>query len=58
MAPMVAEMTVEPTPTPLANPFEPAAFEIVAAAGVAEAHVAVVVTSCVVASLKNAVAAN
>ena len=44
-APIVAEMTVLPTATLLASPSEPAAFEIVAVATVAEAHVAVVVTS-------------
>ena len=58
MAPSFAEMTVLPTATLLASPSEPAAFEIVAVATVAESHVAVVVTSWVVASLKKAVATN
>jgi hypothetical protein len=45
MVPLFAEMIVVPTATLLARPFEPAAFEIVAVATVAESHVAVVVTS-------------
>ena len=51
IAPLAAEMTVVPPATPVARPAEPAALEIVADAGVADAHVAVVVRSCVVPSL-------
>ena len=47
-APLVAEMTVVPAATAMANPFEPAASEIVAVVAVADAHVADVVRSCVV----------
>ena len=50
-APSVAEMTELPVATPVASPNESAAFEIVAVAGVAEAHVTVSLRSCVVASL-------
>src|SRR5882672_512369 len=46
MAPLVAEMTVVPTTRLWARPFEPAAFEIVAVAAVADAHVTVGVMSC------------
>jgi len=46
--PLVAEMSVVPTATPLASPREALAFEIVA---VADAQVTAPVRSCVVASV-------
>ena len=49
--PKVAEITEVPVATPVASPNESAAFEIVAVAGVAEAHVTVSLRSCVVATL-------
>ena len=48
--PLAAVMTVVPAPTPVANPFEPAASDIVAVAAVADVQVADVVRSCVVPS--------
>ena len=51
IAPLAAEMTVVPAATPVARPAEPAALEIVAVAGVADAQVAVAVRFCVVPSL-------
>ena len=53
-APLVAEITVVPGATAIARP----AFEIVAVAAVADAHVAVLDTSIVVLSLYVAVATN
>src|SRR5204862_4390467 len=58
MAPVVAEMTVVPTATVVARPFEPAAFEIVAVAAVADAHVVVLVSTCVEPSVYVPVATN
>jgi hypothetical protein len=43
IAPVAAEMTVIPAATLVARPFEPAALEIVAVAGVADAQVTVLV---------------
>ncbi|HEX4406904.1 MAG TPA: hypothetical protein VH560_18830 [Polyangia bacterium] len=57
-APMAAEMTLVPAPTPLTRPTEPAALDTVAFVGAAAVQVAVIVTSCVEASLKNPVATN
>ena len=57
-APSVAEMTVVPTAAELARPCEPPALLMVAVAGVAEAHVAVVVRFWVVASVYVPVAVN
>src|ERR1700690_3155510 len=56
--PTAAGMPLLPAATPLANPFEPLALEIVAAACVADNQVAVVVRSCVVESLYAPVATN
>jgi hypothetical protein len=56
--PTAAETTLLPAPTPLANPFESLALEIVAADWVADRQVAVVVRSCVVESLYAPVATN
>jgi hypothetical protein len=44
-AAMAAEIWLLPTATPVARPFEPAAFEMVAVASVAETQVALAVTS-------------
>jgi hypothetical protein len=49
--PMLAEMTVVPTATLEARPFEPAALEMVAVAPVADAQVAVADRFCVVPSV-------
>jgi hypothetical protein len=57
-APLVAEMTVVPAATLVARPFDPAALEMLAVAGVADAHVTVAVRFCVVASLYVPVATN
>jgi hypothetical protein len=56
--PSVALMLLVPVAAPLAKPSLPLAFEIVAVAVVAEAHVTVVVRSCVVASVYVPVATN
>ena len=48
--PRVAEMVEVPTPTALERPWLPAAFEIVAAGVLDDAHVTVVVRFCVEAS--------
>ena len=57
-APTVAVMTLVPMATPVASPFEPATFEIVAVASVIDDHVAVSVRSCLLASVKKPVATN
>ena len=51
MVPLVAEITVVPSATALARPWEAAALEIVAVPVVADTQVTVAVRSCVVASL-------
>src|SRR5262245_12710255 len=58
IVPLVALITEVPAATPVALPFEAAAFEIVAFAAVAEAQVTVAVRSCVVASVNVPVAVN
>jgi hypothetical protein len=57
MLPDIAMIVAEPAAAPVANPFEPAALLIVAAA-VSELHVAAAVKSCVVLSEKVPVALN
>ena len=56
--PRVAVMTVVPTPRAVARPREPSALEMVATAGVADAHVTCDVRSCVVPSVYVPVAMN
>ena len=58
IGPMAAEITLDPTVSPLTNPCEPTAFETLALVGADDAHVAAVVMSCKVASLKKPIAAN
>ena len=58
IAPLVAEMTVVPAATLVARPAEPAAFEMVAVAAVAEAQVTMAVRFCVVPSPYVPVATN
>ena len=58
IAPTVAVITLVPSASALASPFEPATLETVAVAGVPEFQAALSVTNCLLASEKNPVATN